>query len=135
MPEIFYHSPRQNIEQNGHACHTVEIREGKILLGGADIEYFSKPIPFYQISALWTEYEHRGKGYGSKVMEYIERLLKEKRKAGFLVDAIDSDSPAKGFYARRGWIKVPDSFGQYVFNLPKNVGPEIFQNVQCRGTS
>ena len=44
-------------------------------------------------------------------MEYIEAMLKKKGKAGFLVDAIDSRSPAKGFYARRGWLHVPNSHG------------------------
>ncbi len=60
-------------------------------------------------------------------------MLKRKGKAGFLVNAIDSESLANGFYARRGWRLVPGSSEQYVFNLPKEVGPEVFQNVQYRG--
>lgn len=133
MSELHYFNPAQNLERGESSMHVIEVREGDEVIGGADIEYFSSPVPFYQVSDLWISHEHHGEGHGSKVMDYIEKMLKQKGKAGFLVDAIDANSPAKGMYERRGWQRVPDSLGQYVFNLPKGVKPDIFQNVQYRG--
>ncbi len=134
MPEIIYQNPAQNIEQGGESRHTIEVREGDEVIGSAEIDYFSKPIPVYQVTDLWTEPEHQGKGHASKVMEYIEQMLRKKGKAGVLVDAIDVDSPASGFYARRGWLPVPGSQGVHVYNLPAGVGPEVFQAYEYRQT-
>ncbi len=133
MSELRYFTPKQNIERDEYPMHVIEIREGDELVAGADIEYFSTPVPFYQISDLWVKHEYHGRRYGSRLMKYIEDMLIAKRKAGFLVDAIDPTSPARGFYARRGWLPVPHSLGQYVFNLPKGTSPDIFKNVELRG--
>lgn len=48
MPELRYFNPFQNKERDELPMHTIEVHDdnGKII-GGADIEYFSKPIPFY----------------------------------------------------------------------------------------
>ncbi len=134
MPELFYHNPAQNIERGENAKHTIEVRDGDELIGGAEIEYFSKPLPVYQVSHLWVEPDHQGKGYSTKVMAYIERMLKQKGRAGVLVDSIDQDSLASGLYARRGWLLVPDSDCLYVYNLPKGVEPKLFQEYVDRQT-
>lgn len=134
MPEIQYHNPEANMERGEDAFHTVEMvdEEGEVL-GRAEIHYYSKPIPFYQVTDIYTEPEYQGQGVASKVMGWIEHWLQEKRKPGFLVDAIDTKSPASGFYERRGWQAVPGDYSQFVFNLPKSVQPDIFVGVHLRG--
>lgn len=116
--ESFNHiSPIENIKDP--YMHKMELLVDGERVGEADVEYFSKPFPIYQISHLSVDYKKQGMGYGSKLMENIENWLKKKGKAGVLVDAIDMDSPAAGMYARRGWTEVPNSFGLHVFNMPK----------------
>lgn len=61
-------------------------------------------------------------------------MLKKKKRAGFLVDAIMDGNPAKGFYERRGWIPVPGGKDQFVYNLPKTVKPEVFVGMEYRQT-
>ncbi len=84
MSELRYFNPAQNIERNEPAIHTIEVHnEDGEIIGGADIEYFSKPIPFYQVTDLWVKYEHHGKGYGSKVMQYVV-VMKKKYVVSFV---------------------------------------------------
>ncbi|MBI2473631.1 GNAT family N-acetyltransferase [Candidatus Uhrbacteria bacterium] len=134
--EVHYRNPEANLEQGEDPKHTFEIIDEKTgePLARAEIEYFSKPIPYYQVSDLYTEHAYQGKGYASRIMKEIEDMLKKKNRTGFLVDAIFSDNPASGFYERRGWIPVPGNKDQYVFNLPKNVDATIFQSVEMRQT-
>ncbi len=135
MSEIRYHNPKENIAREEEPRHTIDIEIDGELIGRADIEYGSKPIPHYQLSNLYVEYEYQGKGYGSKIMDYLEKMLVKKGKAGVLVDAIDTESAAEGMYERRGWKRVPPAFkNQFVFNLPKGVTPDIFQNYEMRQT-
>jgi GNAT superfamily N-acetyltransferase len=132
--EVHYRNPETNLEQGEDPQHTLEIIDEKTgeTIARAEIEYFSKPIPYYQVSDLYTEQAYQGRGYASKIMEKIEEMLKKKKRPGFLVDAIFSDHPASGFYQRRGWIPVPGNNEQYVFNLPKNADVKIFQFVEAR---
>lgn len=67
-------------------------------------------------------------------MDKIEEKLRKTGRAGFLVDAIFDDSPARGMYARRDWIPVPGGRDQFVFNLPKDVDPARFVGVEYRQT-
>lgn len=116
--ETFNHiSPVDNIENP--YCHKMELIIDGERVGEADVEYYSKPFPLYQITHLSVEYKRQGQGFGRKLMEYIENFLKKKGKAGVLADAIYPDSPAAGMYARRGWKEVPGSCGLYCYNLPK----------------
>lgn len=135
MDEIHYRNPQLNIERGEDQQHTVEMidEEGRVL-GRAEIHYYSKPIPYYQITDIYTELDYQGQGVASKIMVWIEQWLKQKKKTGFLVDAIDTESPASGFYERRGWIPVPGNRFQFVYNLPKNVQPDIFIGVEARST-
>ena len=135
MSEIRYHNPEANRERGEEPHHTIDIVIDDELIGRADIEYGSKPIPYYQLSGLYVESEFQQKGYGSKIMDYFEKMLKEKGKAGVLVDAIDPSAPQAKMYEKRGWLPVPPAFkGQYVFNLPKGVSPDIFENYEIRAT-
>lgn len=137
MSEFLYRTPAQNIERGQEpeeATHTVHILERGKPIGDATIEYFSKPIPVYRISFMYIDPRYRGRGYGSDLTRAIEDMLKRKGKAGILRGAIDPKSPAVGMYERRGWKRVPDSLDQYVFNLPKGVGPEVFRGFDERIT-
>lgn len=116
--EIIYKNPKDNLEKGEDPLHTIDLMlDGKII-GRAEITYYSRPFPLYQISELYVEPEYQGAGRASKIMDQIEEFLIKKGKAGVLVDAIDPDSPASGMYARRGWQEVPEQGGLFAFNLP-----------------
>jgi GNAT superfamily N-acetyltransferase len=65
-------------------------------------------IPFIQ--NIEIRHDLRGQGYGSRVMEAIERLIGGRSsKAGICVALFDAYGPAQRLYARRGYI--PDGRG------------------------
>ena len=135
MTEKFiYQNPKNNLERDKEPIHTLELEINGKIIGTAEIEYFSKPFPFYQISHIGVDYPYKGQGYGSKMMDFIENFLREMRRAGVLLEAIDPDSPAAGMYARRGWQELPDSDGVHAYNLPKDIPIEILINYERRQT-
>ncbi len=135
MRNIEYTNPRDNIERGEEPRHTVEmINEAGEVMGQASIDYYSNPIPYYQVTDLYTEPEFRSQRVASEIMDWVENWLKGKKRAGFLVDGILPGDPAAGFYERRGWIPVPGGRGQYVFNLPNSVEPERFRGIEMRQT-
>lgn len=124
---FLYKNPKENLEQNEDPLHTIDLMiDGKII-GSAELTYYSKPIPLYQVNDIYVEPEYQGAGRARKIMEQVEAFLKKRKKAGVLVDAIDLDSPASGMYARRGWQEVPSSSGLYVYNLPNGVTTDDFK--------
>jgi GNAT superfamily N-acetyltransferase len=65
-------------------------------------------IPFIQ--NIEVRYDLRGRGYGSRVLEAVERLIGERLpRAGICVALFDAYGPAQRLYARRGY--VPDGRG------------------------
>ena len=103
-------------------------------IGAAEIDYFSKPLPLYQVTDLYVDFEHKGKGYASQIMDQVETWLRERKKPGILVEAILDGDPAQGIYERRGWKPVPNSFGQHVYNWPDNVDLSILDGYPQRYT-
>ena len=51
-------------------------------IGAAEINYYSKPIPIYQITNLFVDFEYKGKGYASQIMSQVEEWLKARKKSG-----------------------------------------------------
>jgi ribosomal protein S18 acetylase RimI-like enzyme len=51
-----------------------------------------------------------GKGYGSRMMEFIEVLAKEQGYTGIRLDAFSENQRAIGFYERRGYSKKGEVF-------------------------
>lgn len=136
MEEHIQHiSPIQKTE--GPPEHVVQIVIDGEKVGEATLEYFSKPFPLYYVSNLGIYSPHQSKGYGRKVMEFIEHMLKEKGKAGILFDAIDEDHPvhggASGMYQRRGWEHVTGL--RYAYNIPKGSDLEQLKQFQARALS
>ncbi len=130
---VAYLKPEHSEEEKLLRHHRFEIKEGDTVVSAAEIHYRSKPIPFYQVSSLYTEYTHAGKGYASAIMDKIETFLKERKKPGILVDTIMSDVPeVQGMYERRGWHLI-DEYGRRVFNLPEDIDPKIFVGYEMRG--
>ncbi|MCR4313633.1 MAG: GNAT family N-acetyltransferase [Candidatus Uhrbacteria bacterium] len=130
-----YHNPEANKDRGEDPRHTFELKGAKgETIAGAEIDYYSKPIPHYQVTDIWVDFEHQGQGIASELMGKIEEMLKAKKRAGFLVDAIMEGNPTKGFYERRGWIPVPGGMNQFVFNLPRGAEPESFISVENRQT-
>lgn len=132
--EIKYSSPRETFEREGVGQHRFDLIVDGKKVGGAEVDYFSKPLPLYQVTNLYIDVEHNGKRYGSQIMEQVESFLREKKKPGVLVDAIAIDDPASGFYARRGWTEVPDSGGLHVYNWPEGTSLDVLVAYSFRYT-
>jgi GNAT superfamily N-acetyltransferase len=134
MEKFVYHSSKENRISGRSGIHSLDLEiDGKII-GVAEMAYFSTPFPFYYLDELYVEYKKQGKGYGSKIMDQVENWLIEKRRAGVVTDAIDTDSPASGMYERRGWKKIPGHDHSYAFNLPKSAKIEDLVGYQLRST-
>ncbi len=132
--EINYVSPQEAIEEGAEPQHRFDLTIEGEKIGSAEFEYLSKPLPHYLLSDLYVEFEHKGKGYASKILEKMEEFLKERKKPGILVDAIMVGDPASDMYARRGWKEVPDSGGLHVFNWPDDVSLDVLKGYSFRYT-
>ncbi|OGZ07755.1 MAG: hypothetical protein A3D65_01475 [Candidatus Lloydbacteria bacterium RIFCSPHIGHO2_02_FULL_50_13] len=132
--QIQYISPKEALEQDESPQHRLDLFVNGEKIGSAEIDYFSKPLPLYQLSDLYVFAAHHSKGYGSQIMEQVEAWLKERKKPGVLVDAIEEDEAAHGMYARRGWQKVPHSCCLHVFNWPKKISLDILRTYPLRYT-
>ncbi len=133
---MVYRNPEENIELGEDPLHTFDLTtsDGEVI-GKAEVSYFSKPFPFYQVNELYVEPEYQGEGNASRIMDCVEGFLKNRGKAGVLVDAIDEESPAIGMYARRGWELVPpDHRKVYAYNLPKDATVEQLRGYANRST-
>jgi GNAT superfamily N-acetyltransferase len=134
MERIRYRSPKESMEEGDDPQHTFDLIVNGEKIGSAEINYLSKPLPLYQLTDLYVDFEHRGKGYASKLMDQVECWLKERKKPGVLVEAILEGDPALGMYAKRGWVPVPDSFGLHVYNWPRGVDLSILKGYPLRYT-
>jgi hypothetical protein len=102
------------------------------VIAGAEIDKYSRPLPLYQVTDLWSE--RPGQRLASTVMDEVEAFLKKTKKPGVLVDAIVEGSPAEGMYTRRGWEYVPDQHGLMVFNWPQKAPLSIMAGYAMRYT-
>ncbi len=139
MEHIQYSSPKESIEHDEMPQHRFDLVVDGERIGAAEIDYFSKPLPLYQVTDLYVDFEHKGKGYASQIMDQVEAWLRDRKKPGILVEAILDGDPARGMYERRGWTPVPKSFGQYVYNWPEDVDisilngyPERYKSIEER---
>lgn len=82
-------------------------------------------IPFIQ--NIEIRYDLRGRGYGGRVLEAVERLIGERSsKAGICVALFDAYGPAQRLYAKRGYI--PDGRGACRRSIPLQRGETITLN-------
>jgi GNAT superfamily N-acetyltransferase len=102
MEGINYRSPKESSEEELKQ-HRFELVIDNKKIGSAELDYFSRPIPLYQLTELYVDYEQKGKGYASQIMDTVEEWLRSRKKPGILADGIFEDDPAKGMYAKRGW--------------------------------
>ncbi len=130
---VKYSKPEDSYEEDDMKGHLFEVEENGEVISGAEVHYYSKPIPFYQVSSLYTDYDHISKGMASAVMDKVEAFLDARKKPGVLIDSISSDVPGvKGMYARRGWKQI-SSGGRYAYNLSEDIDTSIFENIFARG--
>lgn len=134
MEQIRYTSPKESREQDELPQHRFDLVVDGERIGAAEIDYYSKPLPLYQVSDVYVDFEHKGKGYASQIMDQVEAWIRERKKPGVLVDAIMEGDDATGMYERRGWKLVPDSFGLYVYNWPDNVNLSVLNGYADRYT-
>jgi ribosomal protein S18 acetylase RimI-like enzyme len=134
LEKIQYSSPEDSKEEGEKPQHRFDLIIDGQKIGAAEIDYYSRPLPLYQITDLYVDIQHKGKGYASKILEQVENFLKSKKKPGVLVDAIIDGDPATGMYTRRGWKEVPQSFGLHVFNWPDDVSEDVLTGYPFRYT-
>ncbi len=120
------------MEMGEEPQHRFELIVDGEIIGAAEVNYFSKPIPLYQVTDLYVDIKYKGKGYASKIMDQVEEWLKERRRPGVLVDAITDGDSAQGMYQKRGWKVVPGGYGLHVFNWPENVDLSILDGYGSR---
>lgn len=132
MESIKYSSPKEKLENNEDPQHRFDLILDGEIIGSAEIDYYSKPLPMYQVTLMYVDFEHKGKGYASKIMSQVESWIKARKKPGILADAIMEDDPAYGMYAKRGWVPVPEGQGLHVFNWPKDVDMSILRGYSFR---
>ncbi len=132
--KIVYKTPAQTMEEEDRSPqHTFDLIVDGEKIGGAEVDYFSKPIPLYQLTDLYVDFEQKGNTYASQLMEQVEAFLREKKKPGVLVEAIIEGDKAVGMYERRGWQKV-SSENLYVFNWPEDVPLTVLTGYPFRYT-
>lgn len=131
---IKYSSPEEAAEAGEEPQHRFDLVVGGKKIGAAEINYYSKPLPLYQLTDLYVDFESKGKGYASKIMDQVEDFLKTRKRPGVLVDAIMIGDQASGFYARRGWKEVPGGLGLHVFNWPDDVPLKVLDGYASRYT-
>lgn len=125
-PKVAYTNSRENFEQEGSGQHHFSVFVEGVKVGAAEINYFSKPLPLYQLTDLYVDYEHQGKGYAGELLTQFETFLRKRKKPGVLVNAIIDESK-EDLYIKRGWVEVPGSGGLHVFNWPNDVDIKVLQ--------
>jgi len=123
--QIEYVSPENSAEDGILRNHEFNLIINGKKVGGAEVHYFSAPLPIYQLSELYVDFEEKGKGYASQLLDRVETFLKERKKPGILTDAIFEGDPASGMYERHGWKKIPSDLNLMVYNWPDDVSPDI----------
>ncbi len=134
MERIHYRSPVESIGADEMPQHRFDLFVDNVCIGAAEINYFSKPLPLYQVTDLYVEFEYKGKGYASQIMDQVEAWLRDRKKPGVLVEAILDGDPAQGMYERRGWQPVPNSDGLLVYNWPAQVDLSVLNGYPERYT-
>jgi ribosomal protein S18 acetylase RimI-like enzyme len=134
MENIRYSSPKESVEQDELPQHRFELVIDEEVIGAAELDYYSKPIPLYQLTDLYVEYEFKGKGYASKIMDQVETWLRNRKKPGVLTEAILEGDAAQGMYEKRGWKKVGE-YGLHVYNWPEDVDLSVLNSYAQRYTA
>jgi GNAT superfamily N-acetyltransferase len=134
MESIEYSSPQQAAEGGETPQHRFDLIVDGEKIGAAEIDYFSKPLPLYQVSDLYVDFEHKGKGYASQILSQVEEWITSRGKPGVLVDAVMEGDDASGMYVRRGWMSVPNTPGLHVFNWPADVSLSVLDGYAMRHT-
>ncbi|HWP61472.1 MAG TPA: GNAT family N-acetyltransferase [Candidatus Paceibacterota bacterium] len=131
--EIKYSSPKDAAEAGEAPQHRFDLLIDGEKIGSAEIDYFSKPLPLYQLTDLYVDFEHQGKGHASEIMEQVEAFLRDRKKPGVVADAILDSNAAAGMYDRRGWQKTNASLGpSHVYNWPEDVPLDILEQYPLR---
>jgi len=125
--EFFYKKPHEqqtNKEERELGHHSIDLylegeREGRLIYS-----YFSNPIPTYFVEYIYIHHKHKGRGYGSEILEKANQILIDKKRMGVLINSMSNLK--KDMYKRHGWIEWgrmeeenEDSFMMMYFNPPK----------------
>ena len=126
--EIVHQSANFEVQE-----HTIFLNINGEKVGVAYMQYFSRPFPLYYIKLLKIKKEYRKQGHASKIMGFLEEMLRAKGKAGILEEFMEEVPQAKGMYERRGWTRLPSDKDTFVYNLPKHVNPSDIDFFETMG--
>jgi len=130
---VNYIKPAESETEEQFRHHRFEIKVDGEVVSAAEVNYYTKPIPLYQVSDLYTEFNHQSKGYGSAIMEKVEQFLIDRGRPGILVDnSIHTSADGRSFYLDRGRVRI-DELDRLVYNLSDKIDSSIFLNYETRG--
>ncbi len=132
-PSINYVDPKKDLEEEGLGQHRFDLTIDGEKIGGVEINYFSKPLPLYQVTDLYVDFKYKGNHYASRILDQVEEWIVNRKKPGVLVDATLHEEN-HGMYAKRGWVEIPGSQGLHVYNWPKEVSLDIMKGYANRYT-
>jgi GNAT superfamily N-acetyltransferase len=88
----------------------------ELIVDGVNVGQIEQQIPhlpqsargarYEQITHLYVEEQHRGKGYGRELVSYFE---KKASAQGANWIEVNSSESAKGFYGHLGFVKTPQN--------------------------
>ena|SRR3989344_836515 len=127
---------KASADSSENSWHKLSFEVDKDVVATLQYTYHSKPFPFYFFKYLDVVPVQRGKGYGRKVMTYVQEWLDKKGKAGVLVDSIDdiegNDPRAYDMYERGGWKRIPGTRSWFAYNVPESASLDQLTNVNKR---
>jgi len=128
MKEIHYLSEEEVAKK--FFCETPHQRisfedDGGKEIGHAELILFNDPIKFYYFSFIDVSSGNRRLGFGSQLVEAVNKFLSDKNLPGILMNA---ETETAGLYLRHGWKALPDSLYMFYFHGGK-ISDEIIQEM------
>ena len=93
----------------------VILSEGDEIIGGI---FTLKPQEFVEAIADFIIYdEYRGRGYGSKALEALEKELKEEGYKAIILNVFEHNTSAKALYEKSGFANDPKAYNDAMKQL------------------
>lgn len=102
---------------DGRPVHRMLLKEGKVSPGYLDFVFRNTPVPYVYLDNMVVHEEYRGEGYGSKLLEVFNALVRNSNRPGLLRNIIPDSDFAYGIYEKHGWVQIEEFPGWYTFNL------------------
>lgn len=112
--KVEHTSPKKEVFPKVHILALTN--EHGVKIGEAELMYFGRPFRFYYLFFIGVPPEHRGKGFGSFLINSLNAFLNERKSAGLLRNIISTQNPTHSIYHKNGWESVSNFPNWLVFN-------------------